>query len=80
MSVKAGRPGSVGDSYTYRHSELYKRIKQGEWLGHTHQMIKGVACGTCPFALEWLPKVGDFVPNKFAFSLLCVSEMANNDI
>ena len=38
------------------------------------------ACGTCPFALEWLPKVGDFVANKFALSLLCVSEMASNDI
>ena len=39
-----------------------------------------VACGTCPFALEWLPKASDFVANKFAFSFLCVSEMASNDI
>ena len=41
---------------------------------------QAVACGTCPFALEWLPKVGDFVANKFAFSLLYVSEMASNHI
>ena len=39
-----------------------------------------LTCGTCPFTLEWLPKVDDFVANKFAFSLLCVSEMASNDI
>ena len=38
------------------------------------------ACVTCPFALEWLPKVGDFVANKFVISLLCVSEMASNHI
>ena len=41
-SVNAGRPGSVGDSYTYRHSEMYHHIKQGEWLGHTQQTIEGV--------------------------------------
>ena len=29
-SVNSGRPGSVGDSYTYRHSEMYRHIKQGE--------------------------------------------------
>ena len=40
-SVNAGRPGSVGDSYTYRHSEMYKRIKQGEWLGHPQRTIEG---------------------------------------
>ena len=29
------------------------------------------ACGTCPFALECLPKVGDFVDYKFlSFSLV----------
>ena len=41
-SVNAGRPGSVGDSYTYKHSEIYKRIKQGEWLGLTQRTIEGV--------------------------------------
>ena len=24
--------GSGGDSYTYRHSEMYKKIREGEWL------------------------------------------------
>ena len=41
-SVNAGRPGSVGDSYTYRHIEMYHHIKQGEWLGHTQRTIEEV--------------------------------------
>jgi hypothetical protein len=36
-SVNAGRPGSVGDSY--KHSEMYKRIKQ--WLALTQRTTEG---------------------------------------
>jgi hypothetical protein len=35
--------GSGGDSYTYRHSETYKKIRQGEWLSCPHaDHIEGV--------------------------------------
>ena len=30
--VNAGRPGSIGDSYTYRNSEMNRRIRASEWL------------------------------------------------
>ena len=40
--VNAGRPGSVGDSYTYRHSEMYKKIREGEWLSCPPERIEGV--------------------------------------
>ena len=40
--VNAGRPGSVGDSNTYRHSLLYQRIANGEWLSHSPRKIEGV--------------------------------------
>ena len=41
--VNVGRPGTVGDSYTYRHSLLYQKIANGEWLSHSPRVIKGVA-------------------------------------
>ena len=41
--VNAGRLGSVGDSYTYRHSLLYQRIANGEWLSHSPRIIEGVS-------------------------------------
>ena len=41
--MNAGRPGSVGDSYTYRHSLLYQKIANGEWLSHSPRVIEGVA-------------------------------------
>ncbi len=40
--VNSGRPGSVGDSYTFRHSALYKKVTSGEWLAHSPQTIEGV--------------------------------------
>ena len=40
--VNAGRPGSVGDSYTYRHSLMYQKIANGEWLAHSPRRIAGV--------------------------------------
>ena len=40
--VNAGRPGSVGDSYSYCHSLLYQRITHGEWLSHSPRIIEGV--------------------------------------
>ena len=40
--VNAGRPGSVGDSYTFRHSHLYQKVTSGEWLAHSPQTIEGV--------------------------------------
>ena len=40
--VNAGRPGSVGDSYTYRHSLLFQKIASGEWLAHSPRTISGV--------------------------------------
>lgn len=40
--VNAGRPGSVGDSYTYRNCEMYKNIRQGDWLSQPPKLIEGV--------------------------------------
>ena len=40
--VNAGRPGSVGDSYAYRHSILFRKIESGEWLAHSPRTISGV--------------------------------------
>ena len=40
--VNAGRPGSVGDSYTYRHSIMSQKIASGEWLAHSPKSIMGV--------------------------------------
>ena len=40
--VHAERPGSVGDSYAFRHSPLYEKIHSGEWLAHTSTLIEGV--------------------------------------
>ena len=40
--VNAGRPGSVGDSYAFRHSLLYEKISSGEWLAHSSRLIEGV--------------------------------------
>ena len=40
--VNAGRPGSVGDSYTYRHSIMIRKIASGEWLAHSPRTIAGV--------------------------------------
>ena len=37
--VNAGRP--VGDSYAYRHSLLYRKIMNGEWLAHSPKLIEG---------------------------------------
>ena len=41
--MNAGRPGSVGDSYTYCHSLLYQKIANGEWLSHSPRVIETVA-------------------------------------
>ena len=41
--VNAGRPGSVGDSYTYIHSLLYQKIANGEWLYRSPMTIEGVS-------------------------------------
>ena len=40
--VNAGRLGSLGDSYTYRHSLLFQKIASGEWLAHSPRTISGV--------------------------------------
>ena len=40
--VNAGRPGSVGDSYAFRHSLLYEKIHHGEWLARASTRIEGV--------------------------------------
>ena len=40
--VNAERPGSVGDSYAFRHSLLYETIHSVEWLSHTSTLIEGV--------------------------------------
>ena len=40
--VNSGRPGSVGDSYTYRNSMLHENIESGEWLSHPPRLIEGV--------------------------------------
>lgn len=42
-SVNSGRPGSVGDSYTFRHSQLKINIENDVWLSPDQQkMIGGV--------------------------------------
>ena len=38
-----GRPGSVGDSYTYRHSVMCQKVASGEWLAHSPRSIEGVS-------------------------------------
>ena len=45
--VNAGQPGSIGDSYTYRHSILSEKIGNGEWLKHSPKRIEG--CNVRPF-------------------------------
>ena len=40
--VNTGRPGSVGDSYAFRHSAVCLKISNAEWLTHSPQAIKGV--------------------------------------
>ena len=45
--VNAGRPGSVSDSYTYRHSQLHEKFSSGEWLNHTPRQIEG--CNVKPY-------------------------------
>ena len=40
--VNAGRPGSVGDAYTYRNSPLYQKLNiSQEWLNCTPRQIEG---------------------------------------
>ena len=48
--VNAGRPGSVGDSHTYRHSLLYQKITNGERPSHSPRVIEGVAVKPFLFA------------------------------
>ena len=40
--INAGRPGSVGDSYTYRHCAMHHKIENEEWLSHTQCTISGI--------------------------------------
>lgn len=40
--VNAGRPGSVGDLYAFRHSLLHQKINCGEWLAHSSRIIEEV--------------------------------------
>ena len=40
--VNAGRPGSVGDLYNYRHSIMFQKNASGEWLAHSSRTISGV--------------------------------------
>ena len=40
--VNADRPGSIGDSYTYRHSLLFQKIASDEWLAHSPRTISAV--------------------------------------
>jgi len=49
MYVNAGRPGSVGDSYTYRFSPLHEKLYSGEWLNHSPKCIEG--CNVKPFVV-----------------------------
>ena len=42
MYVNAGRPGSVGDFYAFRHNLLYEKVHSEEWLAHTSTVIEGV--------------------------------------
>ena len=38
-SVNPGRPGSVGDSFTYNHSSLKRNTESGDWLHIAHSQI-----------------------------------------
>ena len=40
--VNSGRPGSVGDSYTFSHCLLGKKIRDKEWLNNDPKRIEGV--------------------------------------
>ena len=68
--VNAGRPGSVGDSYTYRHSLLFKKIQDKEWLNRVPEKIEGedvqpylVADSAFPLSSS-LMKCYDVLPNS----------------
>ena len=39
--VNAGRPRSIGNSYTYRRSVLSEKLSNGEWLNHSPKRIEG---------------------------------------
>ena len=39
--VNAGRPGSVGDSYTYKYSTLRQNIESNKWLNKVPEIIEG---------------------------------------
>ena len=41
--VNAGRPGSVGSSYTYRYSLLWQKISNKEWLDGASETVRGHA-------------------------------------
>ena len=41
--VNAGRPGSVGDSYTYRYSLPCNKIRNKEWLNEASESVRGHA-------------------------------------
>ena len=77
--VNAGRPGSVGDSYAFRHSALYQEISNGEWFTHSPQTIRGVQvkpllvadaafalAATCMKCYEG----NCFYPHSFKYSLI----------
>ena len=80
--VNAGRPGSVGDSYTFRHSALYQKVTSGEWLAHSPQTIEGVqvnpflvADAAFPLAATYMKCYeGSGLPpqkHSFNYSLIC---------
>ena len=41
--MNAGRPGSVGDSYTYRYSLLRQKISNKKWLDGASETVRGHA-------------------------------------
>ena len=47
--INAGRPGSVSNSYTYRHSVMCQEVASGEWLAHLPRTIEGVS--VTPFVM-----------------------------
>ena len=67
--VNAGRPGSVGDSYTYIHSLLYQKIANGEWLYRSPMTIEGVSVK--PFL------VADSAFPLDSTSMKCFPDLAN---
>lgn len=77
-SVNSGRPGSVGDSYTFKHSALQQNIDCGKWLSARPQRIRSVdirpflvadaAFSLSPTCMKCYDSQSQLTPEQFRFN------------